>query len=39
VIEVADRAIVLRRGHKVGELVPSDETQGEMVSLIVGGAV
>jgi D-xylose transport system ATP-binding protein len=38
VIEVADRAIVLRRGRKVGELVPSDETHGEMVSLIVGGA-
>jgi D-xylose transport system ATP-binding protein len=38
VIEVADRAIVLRRGHKVGELVPSDETHREMVSLIVGGA-
>jgi ABC-type sugar transport system ATPase subunit len=39
VIEVADRAIVLRRGRKVGELVPSDETHREMVSLIVGGAV
>jgi ribose transport system ATP-binding protein len=38
VIEVADRAIVLRRGHKVGELVPSEETHREMVSLIVGGA-
>jgi D-xylose transport system ATP-binding protein len=38
VIEVADRAIVLRRGRKVGELVPSDETHREMVSLIVGGA-
>jgi D-xylose transport system ATP-binding protein len=39
VIEIADRAIVLRRGRKVGELVPSDETHREMVSLIVGGAV
>jgi D-xylose transport system ATP-binding protein len=39
VIEVADRALVLRRGRKVGELVPSDETHREMVSLIVGGAV
>ena len=39
VIEVADRAIVLRRGRTVGELVPSDETHREMVSLIVGGAV
>jgi D-xylose transport system ATP-binding protein len=37
VIEVADRAAVLRRGRKVGELVPSAETQKEMVSLIVGG--
>jgi D-xylose transport system ATP-binding protein len=39
VIEVADRAVVMRRGRKVGELVPSDETHREMVSLIVGGAV
>jgi D-xylose transport system ATP-binding protein len=39
VIEVADRALVLRRGRKVGELVPSDETHREMVALIVGGAV
>ncbi len=39
VIEVADRAIVLRRGRKVGELVPSAETHLDMVSLIVGGAV
>ena len=39
VIEVADRAIVLRRGRKVGELVPSDETHRDMVSLIVGGGV
>ena len=38
VIQVADRAIVLRRGRVVGELVPSEETHGEMVSLIVGGA-
>jgi D-xylose transport system ATP-binding protein len=37
VMEVADRAIVLRRGRKVGELVPSEETHREMVSLIVGG--
>jgi ABC-type sugar transport system ATPase subunit len=39
VIEVADRAIVLRRGRKVGELVPSEDTHRQMVSLIVGGAV
>jgi ribose transport system ATP-binding protein len=38
VIEVADRAVVLRRGRKVGELVPSEETHRELVSLIVGGA-
>jgi ribose transport system ATP-binding protein len=38
VIEVADRAVVLRRGRKVGELVPSDDTHRDMVSLIVGGA-
>jgi D-xylose transport system ATP-binding protein len=38
VIEVADRAVVLRRGRNVGELVPSAENQREMVSLIVGGA-
>jgi D-xylose transport system ATP-binding protein len=39
VIEVADRAVVLRRGRKVGELVPSEETHKDLVSLIVGGAV
>jgi D-xylose transport system ATP-binding protein len=38
VIEVADRAVVLRRGRKVGELVPSEDTHRDMVSLIVGGA-
>lgn len=37
VIEVADRAIVMRRGRKVGELVPSDESREKIVSLIVGG--
>jgi len=37
VMEVADRAIVLRRGRKVGELIPSKETRAEIVSLIVGG--
>ena len=37
VIEVADRAVVLRRGRKVGELVPTAETYPEIVSLIVGG--
>ncbi len=38
VMEVADRAVVLRRGRKVGELTPSAETYHEIVSLIVGGA-
>jgi D-xylose transport system ATP-binding protein len=38
VMEVADRAVVLRRGRKVGELIPSAETYQEIVSLIVGGA-
>ena len=36
VIELADRAVVLRQGHKVGELKPSRENQRELVSLIVG---
>ena len=38
VMEVADRAVVLRRGQKVGELIPTAETYTEIVSLIVGGA-
>ena len=37
VMEVADRAVVLRRGRNVGELVPSTETYAQIVSLIVGG--
>jgi D-xylose transport system ATP-binding protein len=37
VMEVADRAVVLRRGRKVGELIPTSETYKEIVSLIVGG--
>ena len=37
VMEVADRAVVFRRGRKVGELIPSAETYAEIVSLIVGG--
>ena len=37
VMEVADRAVVMRRGRKVGEAVPSAETYTEIVSLIVGG--
>ena len=37
VIEVADRAVVMRRGRVVGEEVPSRQTQARIVSLIVGG--
>jgi ABC-type sugar transport system ATPase subunit len=36
VIEIADRAAVMRRGRKVGEEVPTPETQQRIVSLIVG---
>lgn len=38
VMEVADRAVVLRRGRVVGEEVPTPETHERLVSLIVGGA-
>jgi D-xylose transport system ATP-binding protein len=37
VIEVADRAVVLRQGRYVGEEAPSKETQEQLVSMIVGG--
>jgi ABC-type sugar transport system ATPase subunit len=36
VMEVADRAIVLRRGRKVGETVPTAENQKQLVGWIVG---
>lgn len=36
VIELADRAVVLLQGRKVGELKPSRDTQQELVSMIVG---
>jgi D-xylose transport system ATP-binding protein len=36
VIELADRAVVLRQGRKVGELKPSTANQQDLVSLIVG---
>jgi ABC-type sugar transport system ATPase subunit len=36
VIELADRAVVLRQGRKVGELKPDRANQQELVSLIVG---
>jgi ribose transport system ATP-binding protein len=37
VMQVADRVVVLRRGRKVGELIPSAETHKQIESLIVGG--
>jgi D-xylose transport system ATP-binding protein len=37
VIEIADRAVVMRRGRLVGEEVPSRLNQQRIVSLIVGG--
>jgi len=37
VMEVADRAVVLRRGRKVGDLPASREAHQKIVSLIVGG--
>jgi D-xylose transport system ATP-binding protein len=38
VTEVADRAVVMRRGRKVGEEVPSPESQQRIVAMIVGTA-
>jgi D-xylose transport system ATP-binding protein len=37
VMEIADRAIVMRRGRIVGEVLPSESSRDEIVSLIVGG--
>ncbi|HEX2462001.1 MAG TPA: ATP-binding cassette domain-containing protein [Vicinamibacterales bacterium] len=36
VVELADRAVVLRQGRKVGELRPGRANQRELVSMIVG---
>lgn len=36
VTELASRALVLRQGRKVGELVPTTSNQQELVSMIVG---
>jgi len=36
VVELADRAVVLRQGRKVGELRPCHANQRELVSMIVG---
>jgi D-xylose transport system ATP-binding protein len=38
VLAVADRAVVLRRGRIVGELVPSRDTVEQLVAWIVGAA-
>lgn len=37
VMEIADRAVVMRRGRVVGEEIPSPENRTRLVSLIVGG--
>lgn len=37
VMDVADRAMVMRRGRKVGEVSPTESSRDEIVSLIVGG--
>jgi ribose transport system ATP-binding protein len=36
VVDYADRAVVLRRGRKVGEITPSAATRQDIVSMIVG---
>jgi D-xylose transport system ATP-binding protein len=38
VTELASRAMVLRQGRKMGEIVPSKSNQQELVSMIVGAA-
>jgi D-xylose transport system ATP-binding protein len=37
VMEIANRAVVMRRGRTVGEIIPRPETRQQIVSLIVGG--
>ena len=37
VMEIADRAVVMRRGRVVGEEIPKPENRNRLVSLIVGG--
>ena len=36
VVELADRAVVLRQGRKVGELQPERREPAGLVSMIVG---
>jgi D-xylose transport system ATP-binding protein len=38
VMEIADRAVVMRRGRTVGELIPRPGNKEQIVSLIVGGS-
>jgi ABC-type sugar transport system ATPase subunit len=37
VTELASRAVVLRQGRKVGELIPTKANQHDLISMIVGG--
>ena len=37
VMEIADRAVVMRRGRVVGEEIPTAQSRTRLVSLIVGG--
>ncbi len=39
VVELADRAVVLRQGRKVGELEPSRANEQQLVAMIVGADV
>jgi ABC-type sugar transport system ATPase subunit len=39
VVELADRAVVLRQGRKVGELKPDRSNRQELVSMIIGAEV
>jgi len=36
VVELADRAMVLRQGRKIGEIVPNNSNKQELVAMIVG---
>ena len=39
VIQLADRAMVLRQGRKVGEIVPEPGSRQEIVTMIVGARI
>ena len=39
VVELADRAVVLRQGREVGQLKPTRVNQRELVAMIVGGGL